>query len=153
VSEKKIILPNFSPCVLAYCHLQSSESLHHFTLKQNVQQPFCQKHQPCEAHLSRLPGPGQRERETALVGANLLLFPFLKVRINTFKCWQLQIKMSHQKKNPCYIKFLISYWLESSSRRNEKCWTWNHEQRLFQLQVAQQAIIPAKQMQLFSDQL
>lgn len=68
---------------------------------------------------------------TFLVGVNFLQLPFLKVRINMFECWQLQIKMSHQKKNPCYIKFLISYWLESSSRRNEKCWTWFHEHRLF----------------------
>lgn len=62
--------------------------------------------------------------------------------------------MSHQKKNPCYIKFLFFYWLESSSRRNEKCWTWFLEQGIFfQLQVGEQAIVPAKQMQLFPDQL
>lgn len=74
--------------------------------------------------------PSQPEREMSLVGVNFLL-PVLKVRINTFKCCQLQIKMSHQKKNPCYIKFLILYWLESSNRRNEERWTWFHEQTFF----------------------
>lgn len=42
------------------------------------------------------------------VGINFLLLPFLKVRINMLKCWQLQIKMLHQKKNPHDIKLLIS---------------------------------------------
>lgn len=62
---------------------------------------------------------------------NSLLFLFLKVRINTLKWWQLQIKMSHQKKKSLLHK--ISPFLLIGKFQQEKWKMLNliSEQRFF----------------------